>query len=452
MNRRRHGSPSFRPRAEVLDDRCLLSGLTPAQITHAYGLDAITFSGGTVKGDGTGETIALVEAYNDPYLASDLKAFDARLGLPDPTLSVVDLGGGPANDNWANEAMLDVEWAHAIAPGANILVVEAQSESVGDLMAAVNVARNAPGVAVVSMSWGFSEFTGETQYDAVFTTPMGHQGVTFFTASGDNGVSGGAEWPSSSPNVVSVGGTTLRLDASGAIGSETAWINAGGGYSSFENEPAYQQSAQTSGVRSTPDVTFDADPATAVVVYVTEPSTGVGGWQTIGGTSLGTPAWAAIVAIADQGLALSGKTSLDGATQTLPALYGFGAGNWGDFKAVSPGFGGGRFFPPGGQLATNASAYSTVSTGLGSPNGMKLVTDLAATPYASPPNPGLPSTGTLITVPVTPTPPTITTGHKKKVHHPVKKKVKPVHHKKVTAKHHVTHAVLDAAIEDLGSR
>ena len=128
MPRRRRG---LRPFVDQLDDRCLLSGssgLTPAQITAAYGLNAITFttsSGSTVKGDGTGETIALIEMYHDPNLASDLHTFDQQYGLPDPTLNVVNQAGTQTDSGWGQEESLDVEWAHAIAPGASILVVEA---------------------------------------------------------------------------------------------------------------------------------------------------------------------------------------------------------------------------------------------------------------------------------------------------------------------------------------
>ncbi len=120
-----------RPLVDHLDDRCLLSGTagyTPAQITAAYGLNAITFqssTGTTVKGDGTGETIALIEMYHDPNLASDLATFDQEYGLPAPTLTVDNLAGSQTDSGWALEESLDVEWAHAIAPGANILVVEA---------------------------------------------------------------------------------------------------------------------------------------------------------------------------------------------------------------------------------------------------------------------------------------------------------------------------------------
>ena len=170
------------------------------------------------------------------------------------------------------------------------------------------------------MSWGFPEFSGETAYDKYFTTP----GITYVAASGD---SPGVEYPAASPDVVAVGGTTLALSSSGGYGSETAWDDSGGGYSQYEAEPAYQESVQTTGQRSTPDVAFDANPNTGVEIYFT-PASGGGGWQTtqqgsweaVGGTSLGTPAWAAIIAIADQGRA-AGPGSLDGSTQTLPALY-----------------------------------------------------------------------------------------------------------------------------------
>ena len=120
----------LRPAFDRLDDRCLPSGLTPAQLTQAYGLDAITFtsaSGATVKGDGTGETIALIEAYHDPTLASDLAVRSTRrTTCPIRRWTVVNLGGAQSNPAWSLEESLDVEWAHAIAPGATIVVVEAE--------------------------------------------------------------------------------------------------------------------------------------------------------------------------------------------------------------------------------------------------------------------------------------------------------------------------------------
>ena len=118
----------LRPLMDHLDDRCLLSGYTPARIAGAYGLGAITFktsTGTSVKGDGTGEVIALIEMYHDPNLSSDLHAFDQQYGLPDPTLDVINQAGNQTDNGWALEGSLDVEWAHAMAPGANIVVVEA---------------------------------------------------------------------------------------------------------------------------------------------------------------------------------------------------------------------------------------------------------------------------------------------------------------------------------------
>ena len=369
MRTRRRG---LRPAWERLDDRCLLSGFTPAQLTHVYGLDAIRFttsSGATVKGDGSGETIALVEAYHDPTLVADLHAFDQAYNLPDPTPTVVTLGNGMSNPGWALEASLDVEWAHAIAPGANLVVVEAKSESRASLLAAVDVARNFPGVVAVSMSWGFGE--APAQSSGHFTTPAGHTGVTFVAASGDSGLAGGVEWPAISPNVLAVGGTSLIADNSGNYQFETAWSGSGGGYSRYLAEPNYQRVIQATGKRGTPDVAFDGDPNTGVEVYETSLDTGEGSWQVVGGTSLSTPAWAAIIAIADQGRALAGRGSLDGPTQTLPTLYAVPST---DFHAVAGAVHSGRA----------GSFNANVVTGLGSPVGPALIADLVASTVSQP--------------------------------------------------------------------
>ena len=155
-------------------------GYTPAQIRHAYGFDQISFNGAAA--DGTGTTIAIVDAYDDPNIASDLHQFDLAFGLPDPpSFTKVNQRGRttglPAPDaGWITEIALDVEWAHAIAPRASILLVEANSNSDNDLYAAVNTARNYAGVNVVSMSWGGDEYSGETSDDSFFTTPAGHVG------------------------------------------------------------------------------------------------------------------------------------------------------------------------------------------------------------------------------------------------------------------------------------
>jgi subtilase family serine protease len=167
-----------------------VSGLTPAQIRAAYGFNNITF--GSVVGNGAGETIAIVDAYNDPNILSDLATFDKQFGIAaPPSIKVVNENGGtslPANDRgWSSEIALDVEWAHAIAPGTNILLVEASSAYTSDLNRAEDFARSAAGVVVVSNSWGGSEYSSESSQDVHFTTPSGHAGVTFTVAAGDNG-------------------------------------------------------------------------------------------------------------------------------------------------------------------------------------------------------------------------------------------------------------------------
>ena len=181
--------------------------ITPQEMRAAYGINLIT--AGSIVGNGQGQTIAIVDAYDDPDLVSstapgfstsDLAAFDAYwtahgYTLPDPpSFTKLDQNGGtsyPGTDptgNWEIEESLDVEWAHVIAPDASIVLVEADDNSTDNLMTAVNTARNLPGVSAVSMSWGGGEFSGETAYDADFTTPAGHTGVTFLAASGDNGL------------------------------------------------------------------------------------------------------------------------------------------------------------------------------------------------------------------------------------------------------------------------
>ena len=183
-------------------------GYAPSDIQTAYGFGNIKF--GSVTGDGAGQTIAIVDAYDDPkflnstdpnFANSDLAQFDAQFGLPDPPsftkvnqsgqtspLPGTDpAGAGNVNGNWEIEEALDIEWAHAIAPGANIILVEATTDSNNDLFAAVKTAASLPGVSAVSMSWGVNEMASETTLDSTFVTPQGHQGVTFLAASGDAG-------------------------------------------------------------------------------------------------------------------------------------------------------------------------------------------------------------------------------------------------------------------------
>jgi hypothetical protein len=352
------------------------SGYSPQQIEGAYGINGITFSGGTKTGDGAGQTIAIVDAYNDPNIASDLARFDSEFGLSAPPSFTVDnLGASTANAGWALETALDVEWAHAIAPEANIVLVEAASSSLGSLFSAVNDARQLPGVSVVSMSWGTQEFWGESQYDSLFTTPAGHTGVAFVAASGDSGAWSGPLYPSVSPNVLAVGGTTLTVGANNTYGSETAWSGSTGGFSgtdtgfwSYEAAPSYQVAAQEAsglsfGVRTTPDVSFDANPNTGVSVYDSVPYDGSAGWFDVGGTSAAAPAWAGLVAIADQGLATSGNASLT-SSQLLTDLYSLPSSDYHDITSGSNGY-----------AAT--TGYDLV-TGLGSPKANLIVAGLVS--------------------------------------------------------------------------
>ena len=356
------------------------TGYSPAQIRHAYGFDQISFGG--VAGDGAGTTIAIVDAYDDPNIANDLKQFDKQFGLPDPVFTKVNQTGGSsmptADSGWATEIALDVEWAHAIAPKANILLVEANSAYFSDLLAAVDYARRYTGVVAVSMSWGGGDFQGETDYDGYFTTTSGHAGVTFLASSGDNGAP--ALYPCVSPNVVAVGGTTLSLNGQNWYG-ESGWSGSGGGISNGESQPSYQKGVVTQSTtrRCTPDVSYDSNPATGVPIYDTFGT--MNPWIQIGGTSAAAPQWAALIAIADQGRALAGKASLDGATQTLPMLYGLSSA---DFHDITTG---------GSTGSPNYSAgpgYDLV-TGRGSPIANLVVRDLVGTSNPTGPAPTLSS-------------------------------------------------------------
>ena len=317
-------SPSLIIDAAAKSSASTIAGYTPAEIESAYGISSIKFDG--VTGNGAGQTIAIVDAYSDPNIASDLSVFDKEFGLAAaPSFTQESAKGSttklPAeNADWDSEISLDVEWAHAIAPDAKIVLVDASSDSMSSLMAAVEYARTITSVSVISMSWGGSEFSGETAYDQYFTTPTGHIGITFVAASGDDGAAGGADYPAASPNVLSVGGTTLSLSSTGTIESETAWSDSEGGVSGYESTPSYQSGVSSSG-RSTPDVSYDANPDTGFAVYDSVSDDGYVGWQEVGGTSAGTPQWSALIAIADQGRVKNGLSTLT-TTQTLDELYG----------------------------------------------------------------------------------------------------------------------------------
>ncbi len=371
------------------------TGLTPQQIRDAYGINLISFSGGTVSGTGAGETIAIVDAYNDPEILSDLAAFDQEYGLSAPPSFTIDnLGATTTDAGWALETSLDVEWAHAIAPQANIILVEAASTSLGSLFSAVSFAGKQAGVTVVSMSWGSSEFYGESDYNSVFATAAGHAGVTYIAASGDTGAAGGPEYPSVSPNVLAVGGTTLSLTASGSYSSESGWSGSTGGFSgtdtnfrSNESEPSYQTATLKSvglsdGVRTTPDVSFDADPDSGVSVYDSVGYDGQAGWFQLGGTSAAAPAWAGLIAIVDQGLATGSKDSLT-TTQVLTDLYSLPSSDFHDITSGSNGY--------------SATAGYDLVTGLGTPKSDLVVVGVLAANGVSESSTAISSTTTTTT-------------------------------------------------------
>jgi subtilase family serine protease len=273
------------------------TGLSPATIKSAYGFT-------TSNTAGAGRTIAIVDAYDDPTAESDLNTFSSQYGLPACTtangcFTKVNQTGGTkypkTNAGWALEISLDVQWAHAIAPGARILLVEATTNSFTNLLAGEDYA--AAHAQYVSNSWGGSEFNGENAYDSHFV----HSGVSFFVSSGDAGTP--AEYPSSSPNVISVGGTTLNFSG-GTFSSETGWSGSGGGCSVYENatsaQSGFSQYGQVNcaGKRGTPDISLDADPNSGVSVYDSTRLQGQRGWFQVGGTSASSPMIAARAAVA----------------------------------------------------------------------------------------------------------------------------------------------------------
>jgi subtilase family serine protease len=339
-----------------------ISAFQPPQIRHAYGFDL-------VSNQGAGQTIALVDAYDDPKAESDLAVFSQQFKLPVASTSngffrkVYATGHKPAaNANWSVEISLDVEWAHAIAPKATIILVEAASNNLSDLLKGVDVAvRN--GATVVSMSWDSGEFSGERNSDNHFVT----NGVTFLAASGDSGT--GVTYPAASPDVIGVGGTSLTLDSNGNYLSETAWSGSGGGLSAYEHQPLYQAQFgipdDARGVRGVPDVSYNANPGTGYAVYDSVAISGASGWFQIGGTSAATPQWAAAIAIANSTRVGLRKANLSSADTTLYSLAKPNLNS--DFHLVTQGENGSC-----GAICDALAGYDLV-TGLGTPRVNVLV-------------------------------------------------------------------------------
>jgi len=333
--------------------RCLIHVLNPGTaaplagsvttVVNPTGLSPNTIEGvyGYSKSDeaGAGETIALVDAYNDPNAAGDLAKFSTQYGLPAAKFRQVSQTGGstlPATESgWDLEISLDIEWAHAIAPGASILLVEAKTASLANLLAAETYA--SAHANYVSNSWGSSEFSSESAYESYFAAA----GVSYFAAAGDE--AGEVDWPSASPAVTSVGGSTLTLTAGGTIAGESAWDGGGGGCSLYE---IANPSQTTGGVnchekRATPDVALDANPNSGVSVYDSVTYDRQSGWWTVGGTSAATVMWAAESAVAANPITATWLYStvehipfrdITQGTNGYPALVGYdlvtGLGSW----------------------------------------------------------------------------------------------------------------------------
>jgi hypothetical protein len=367
-------------------------GYTPAQLRQAYGFNQVSLPAGQTFNDaGSGQTIAIIDPLDDPYIRSDVQAFDTAFNIGgaarDSTntsfLKVVNENGGatlPDTDNFnlGVEASLDVEWAHAMAPGANILLLETNTGfSLNDIGTAIETATHTPGVSIISMSLGFGDEPTEYFLDSMFTTPAGHQGISFVASAGDSG-SYFAEYPAASPNVLSVGGTTLPADQAGNPNRtlEYAWTYGGGGISSTEAEPRYQVGVQSTGMRTGPDLAYDADLNTGFAVYDTLYANAFfpgKPWLEVGGTSAGAPQISSLLAITDQLRVAAHEGTFDGPRQLLPAIYQIAATDPNAFHDITTG-NDGHPAGPGYDFAT----------GFGTPNAKYLVPDLVAAYTTSP--------------------------------------------------------------------
>jgi subtilase family serine protease len=275
-------------------------GYWPADLQRAYALPSSTA--------GTGQTIAIVDAYDAPSAESDLAVYRSQFGLPPCTTAngcfrKVNQNGTKSypkrNAGWAQETSLDLDMASAICPNCKILLVEATNNSLVNLGTAVNRAA-LMGANTISNSYGSLEFSSEASYESSY---YNHPGVAITVSSGDSGY--GAEFPAASRYVTAVGGTTLSYDvAAQARVSETAWSGAGSGCSSYITKPAWQSDAGCSR-RTVADVSAVANPATGVAVYDSFPYQGTSGWMVFGGTSVSAPIVAGVYALAGNSSSLT---------------------------------------------------------------------------------------------------------------------------------------------------
>ena len=393
---------------------------TPAQIRAAYGLPALPPAAASLTAAqaaqlGAGQTIYLVNAKHNPNTAAELAAFNSKFGLPgcstrtlsaSSTLPLAAAAGSacelvvayatsagglsstaPAYDSgWATEIALDVQWAHATAPLARLVLIEAPDPGVTSLSNAVALA-NKMGAGVVSMSFGAAEGNWTSSVDGVFSG----SGMSYAAATGDNGAA--VSWPAVSTRVLAVSGTTLSYTGSGAR-SETVWTGSGGGVSAFTAAPAYQANL-VSGVtqRAVADVAFNADPNTGQYVATLPAGATTVRWISAGGTSLSTPQWAGLLAVANALRANAAKAALGtphGALYAqVAAVPGTYAAAFADIKTGSNG---------ACATCTAKTGYDTAS-GWGTPNAGALLTALTgASVSTSAPAPA-PAVGLSITTP-----------------------------------------------------
>ena len=268
------------------------TGYGPADLQSAYNLPSATA--------GAGQTVAIVDAYNDPKAAADLATYRSYYGLPACTVASgcfrqVNQNGGtrlPSNNGgWAQEESLDLDMASAICPNCKILLVEASTASFANLGAAVNEAAKL-GASVISNSYGGSDAS-----DSSYGSYYNHPGIAVTASAGDSGY--GAQYPASSDYVTAVGGTSLTRASNTRGWSETVWSGSGSGCSAYNAQPTWQATVGTGcSKRAVADVSADADPNTGVAVYDSYSYQGASGWLQFGGTSVASPIIASVYALA----------------------------------------------------------------------------------------------------------------------------------------------------------
>jgi subtilase family serine protease len=333
------------------------SGYGPCDLQSAYNLL-------TASAASRSATVAIVDAYNDPNAAADLSTYRSEFGLPACTTAngcfrqVSETGSStlPSNNaSWSQEISLDLDMASAICPNCHILLVEASSASDADLGTAVNEAAQLGAVAI-SNSYGGSEFSGETSYDADYN----HPGIAVTASSGDSDY--GVQYPAASPYVTAVGGTALSRASNARGWTESVWgpgsstkEGAGSGCSQYEAQPSWQSALGLSGCsgRIVADVSADADPNTGVSVYDSYAYSGSSGWLVFGGTSVASPIIASVYA-------LSGNTSATGAS------YAYSHST--NLNDVTTGTNSSSGCSPA-YLCTGEVGYDG-PTGMGTPNGV----------------------------------------------------------------------------------